>query len=117
VTIRLGNIGGLCGYTDGHRTNGVFTDSVTIDLNTSIWNAQPGQGGFTASGLQRTLSHERGHTLGLDDSNTCGSSSDADMDPNFYCDMNVSLTQPTFGDVKAVNSSLYGGKTRVRCGF
>jgi hypothetical protein len=114
VTIGTNASGGVCGLTRGGQgSDGVWLNNVTLDLDPT-WNVPPYA--LTPSGLQRTFAHEIGHLLGLWNF-PCANVSDAVMDDSFVCQQNVILTQPTFTDIKPVISALYGGKTRVSCGF
>jgi hypothetical protein len=73
--------------------------------------------GFTAEGLRRTLMHEIGHLLGLEDYATPCNVSDAIMQPGFTCTDSGIMNAITINDRLPVAKSTYGGGTRLICGF
>src|SRR5262249_55657594 len=85
VKIGTAGLGGVCGLTRGNSSQGVWLDNVTLDID-AAWQLQ----GFayTASGLQRTFSHEIGHLLGLWNF-PCANVSDAVMQDQFICQQEV----------------------------
>jgi hypothetical protein len=106
-------IGGSCGNTPGGETDGsgVRTGASTIEVS-ALWPLWP------SDGQQRTIAHELGHLLGLEDydSSHCGVS-DAAMQDTFDCSSSPVMKDVTVNDQLPVNSTSYGGGTRTICGF
>jgi hypothetical protein len=105
-----------CGFTTAGAVDpnsGAIAGSIDISLRTD-WNTLP----YSADGLRRTFVHELLHLLGLDNANAsaCGVN-DAAMQDTFDCTASTVMHIPKESDFLPVNDAVYGGKTRVTCGF
>jgi len=121
VTVQAADLGtSQCGYTPApitDSTGDLTGDNLYIQINSNTnadWHT------WNSASLQRTFAHELGHLLGLGDYATlCDSSGDsAVMQPNFYCSSVASpLTTPSLNDYLPINNTVYGGRTRIACGY
>jgi hypothetical protein len=103
----------FCGFA--HKT---VVDPATGVVTAGLISLRPEWVSYSPDGLQRTLVHEVGHFLGLDNYNAaaCGVA-DAAMQDQFNCADPTVMHEPTFSDTRPVENSTYGGKPKVSCGF
>jgi hypothetical protein len=117
VTVRTGNIGNFCGLADANvdPDTGLISGNATITLQPT-WDDPVS--GYSAEGLQRTFAHELGHLLGLDNYNAaaCGVS-DAAMQDQFACQAPTVMHDVTENDSLPTSNSVYGGQSKLSCGF
>jgi hypothetical protein len=103
----------ICGQTPGFST-----DSTGVPITSPIINLGPNWSSYSPDGMRRTLVHEIGHLLGLNDydSNGCGVSA-ATMQPDFNCAAETVMKDVTVNDSLPVLKTTYGSAPRTTCGF
>lgn len=113
ATLALQTDCGISSATGVDPATGAITAGMTITFRPD-WDTLP----YTPTGLQRTFDHELGHFLGMADypsTSACGIST-AVMQPMFDCTVS-DMDTVTPNDYVPVVATVYGGGTRVSCGF
>jgi hypothetical protein len=93
-----------------NSTTGALT-SAKIRMQEGWWNVNPRR-------LQRTVAHELGHLLGLKEADsTCAGSNSIMRSGVYACDASGVPNTVTLNDSLPVEKGVYGGGSRLSCGF
>jgi hypothetical protein len=107
------SITGCAAFTGGvpNYSTGEIANPSTIKFPAATWDDA------SAERLRRTMNHEFGHALGMDENTTC-SGADSIMGPSSSCTTLGTLSPtPTLQDALQTTTSPYGSGVETKCGF
>jgi hypothetical protein len=115
IKIETASLGTGCGFSawDPPPPSGILSGGLKLQLHNDYWT-------WSSAGRARTLVHELGHFVGLDDYSPAPACavSDAMMQPDFACGYgSTPASTLTISDYLPAVNTVYNGKSKKSCGF